>query len=71
MERRFVELIEYYRKVSELESTNGTVTRGELVKLFAESFGDLKKLQTQWHAYMRELRTDLDRARSQLGAAGP
>jgi len=36
-----------------------------LVKLFAESFGDLRKLEREWHAYMRELKTDLDRARGQ------
>jgi hypothetical protein len=23
----------------------------------------MKKLQSQWHAYMRELKTDLDRAK--------
>jgi hypothetical protein len=63
MERRFEDLIGYYRKISAIESSRGQVTRGELVKLFSESFGDMKKLQSQWHAYMRELKTDLDRAK--------
>lgn len=65
MEKRFKDLIGYYRKISAIESSGGNVTRGDLVKLFTESFGDLNQLQTQWHAYMRELKTDLDRARSQ------
>jgi hypothetical protein len=66
MERRFEDLIGYYRKISAIESDTGKITRGDLVKIFAESFGDLNKLQSQWHAYMRELKTDLDRAREQF-----
>jgi hypothetical protein len=64
MEKRFEQLIEYYRKISAIESGSGQVTRGDLVKLFADCFGDLRKLESQWHAYMRELKTDLDRAKS-------
>ncbi|MFM7975912.1 MAG: DUF1570 domain-containing protein, partial [Pirellula sp.] len=65
MERHFQELIDYYRKISAIESSSGQVTRGDLVQLFAESFGDLRKLEREWHAYMRELKTDLDRAKAQ------
>ena len=63
MERRFDDLMDYYRKISAIESSNQNITRGDLVKLFSESFGDLKLLQSQWQAHMRELKTDLDRAK--------
>jgi len=68
MERHFEKLIGYYRKISEIQTTHGSITRGQLVELFTDSFGDLRILQSQWHAYMRELKTDLDRARSQAAS---
>ena len=68
MERHFEKLIGYYRKISEIQTHQGSITRGQLVALFTDSFGDLRILQSQWHAYMRELKTDLDRARSQASS---
>lgn len=66
MERRFNDLIGYYRKIADIDSSDRQITRGDLVILFRDSFGDLNSLQSQWHAYMRDLKTDLDRARDKL-----
>jgi hypothetical protein len=63
MERRFKDLIGYYRKISAIDSSSQNITRGDLVKIFSDSFGDLDLLESQWHAYMRDLKTDLDRAK--------
>ncbi len=67
METRGPALIEYYRKVSELSGdADGNLERRVLVDQFQKSFGDLRILEGQWHAYMQSLKTDIDRMREAM-----
>jgi hypothetical protein len=66
METRGEKLVDYYRKISEISEGEEGIRRSELVDQFKESFGDLTLLQTQWHQYMSELKTDLDRMREAM-----
>lgn len=64
MEKRFQELIQYYLKCSELQADEaGRINRGQLVKVFTESFGDLRNLEQEFHSYMDTLKTDVQRMR--------
>jgi hypothetical protein len=63
MEKHCLQLVDYYRTLSELETESGSIPRRELIQHFVDTFGDLRTLQSEWHAYMRTLKTDLDRAR--------
>ena len=45
MEKHFVELVGYYRKISEVNARTGSIARSELLKYFSDSFGDVGKLQ--------------------------
>jgi hypothetical protein len=61
METRGPELVKYYQTLSELSEGEQGIRRGDLVESFKESFGDLRLLESQWHAYMGSLKTDIDR----------
>jgi hypothetical protein len=64
METRFQELIQYYLKCSELKGDEaGRLNRSELIKVFMESFGDVRALETEFHQYMATLKTDIQRMR--------
>ncbi|MCU0713041.1 MAG: DUF1570 domain-containing protein [Pirellula sp.] len=64
MERRFQDLIQYYLKCSELQGDEaGRINRSELVNVFTESFGDIRKLEQEFHLYMDTLKTDVERMR--------
>ncbi|MFN7290572.1 MAG: DUF1570 domain-containing protein [Pirellula sp.] len=64
MERHFQELIHYYLKCSELKGDDaGRVNRSELVKVFTDSFGDVRELESEFHQYMATLKTDVQRMR--------
>jgi hypothetical protein len=63
MEKHCLKLVEYYRRLSELDVGDEGIPRRDLVLHFRKVFGDLNALQSEWHAYMRTLKTDLDRAR--------
>jgi hypothetical protein len=66
MENKPEQLAEYYRRASEIEVSDEPIERKVLVDLFAEVFGDLKKLELDWHLYMESLKTDFDRLREAL-----
>ncbi|XZE22314.1 DUF1570 domain-containing protein [Pirellulaceae bacterium SH449] len=62
MERHFEKLVDYYRKCSELQADEqGMIERQTLVKLFTDSFGDLRPLESEFHRYMSTLKTDIQR----------
>lgn len=64
METRFKDLIQYYLKCSELKGDDaGRIDRRELVKVFSESFGDIRALESEFHQYMATLKTDVQRMR--------
>lgn len=61
MEKHFVKLVEYYRELGKLPKTRHTNPE-ELQKVFDQVFGENKQaLDGQWRAYMRSLKTDLER----------
>ena len=66
MENKPEKLVEYYRRTSELDASQGSIQRKELVDIFADVFGDLNKLEAQWHLYMQSLETDIDRLRKAM-----
>lgn len=61
METEPKKLVEYYRRTSQLDPSQGPITRGELVEIFANVFGDLRQLEGDWHRYMQSLETDMVR----------
>ena len=63
MEKHCLKLVDYYRLLSEIETETGAIPRRDLIRHFSSIFGDLNALQSEWHAYMRTLKTDIDRAR--------
>jgi hypothetical protein len=69
METRTEALLEYYRCISEL-SRDDAKDRGnrsdELIDPFRKCFGDLRELESQWHAYMANLKTDIERMREAM-----
>ncbi|TWU16804.1 DUF1570 domain-containing protein [Allorhodopirellula heiligendammensis] len=75
----FMELMQYYKKVGQLEEHEGDMTaailkeRSEnLLSVFDECFGDRTKLEMEWRRYMRTLRTDMERlAENRAGGTGP
>ncbi len=66
MENKPEKLVEYYRRTSEIDTSQGSVKRKELVDVFVDVFGDLNKLEGDWHLYMRSLETDIDRLRKAM-----
>jgi hypothetical protein len=66
MENKPAKLVEYYRRTSELDSSQGSIQRKELVDIFADVFGDLNKLEADWHLYMQSIETDIDRLRKAM-----
>jgi hypothetical protein len=66
MENKPEKLVEYYRRTSELDTSDGSIKRKELVDVFVDVFGDLNKLEVDWHLYMRSLETDIDRLRKAM-----
>jgi hypothetical protein len=66
MENKPEKLVEYYRRTSEIDPSDGPIQRKELVGIFVEVFGDLNKLEVDWHLYMRTLETDIDRLRKAM-----
>jgi hypothetical protein len=66
MENKPEKLVEYYRRTAEIDPTQDSVKRQELVDIFIDVFGDLKKLEIDWHLYMDSLITDIDRLKEAL-----
>ncbi|MCU0707663.1 MAG: DUF1570 domain-containing protein [Pirellula sp.] len=66
METRGETLVDYYQRISELSDSDQGIRRGDLIDHFRDSFGDLRALESQWHQYMVELKTDVDRMRDAM-----
>lgn len=64
MEHHFEALMRYYEAVSELEveANSPGIPRSRLSSIFRECFGDVPKLESQWRAYMLQLKPDVERA---------
>ncbi|WP_165698684.1 DUF1570 domain-containing protein [Bremerella volcania] len=61
MEKHFVKLVTYYRELGKLPKA-GHAEPEELQKVFDRVFGkDKQALDGQWRAYMRSLKTDLEK----------
>lgn len=61
MEKHFVKLVAYYRELGKLPKASHAKPE-ELQKVFDKVFGkDKQALDRQWRAYMRSLRTDLEK----------
>ncbi len=58
METRFQELLRYYQRISELESSPQGIPRDRLVQVFDETFGDRRLLEQQWRTAMSRLDTN-------------
>ena len=60
MERHFREFITFYRRIGEMPP-DVLISPQVLTELFSESFGtDRRSLDSEWRAYMRTLKTDLE-----------
>ena len=62
MEFHFEKLMKYYERVGQIpidEESEG-IERKKLVTLFQEIFGDMKRIDGDWHDYMRKLRPDVE-----------
>jgi hypothetical protein len=68
METHFEKLVDYYRRTSEIQGDDdGKIMRKELVQVFEDVFGDIRKLERSFHAYMETLKTNVDRMREAMG----
>lgn len=62
MERHFTKLVAYYRELGKLPEATHT-SPAELQSVFDKVFGkDKQALDGEWRAYMRSLKTDLEKA---------
>jgi hypothetical protein len=66
METKPEKLVEYYRRMSEMDPAQQKITREEVVAIFVDVFGDIPSLENDWHHYMRSLETDMDRLQKAL-----
>ena len=66
METKPEKLVEYYRRMSEMDPSQQKITREEVVAIFVDVFGNIPSLENDWHHYMRSLETDMDRLHKAL-----
>ena len=68
MEEHLAELLEFYKRmaVDTLETPHDDAWRAKTLSTFKDCFGDLNRLESQWRAYMRGLRTDLEKIRHKM-----
>lgn len=60
METRFNKLIEYYKKSTEFDNEASPQLR---IDAFTEIFGDMRRLEREFHVFMESLKSDIDRIR--------
>ena len=60
METRFNKLIEYYKKSTEFDNEASPQLR---IDAFTEIFGDMRRLEREFHMFMESLKSDIDRIR--------
>jgi len=60
METRFNKLIEYYKKSTEFDIEASPQLR---IDAFTEIFGDMRRLEREFHMFMESLKSDIDRIR--------
>ncbi len=67
MERRFSELMTYYRRLGEMPP-HVKLNPSLLEEIFRDVFGnDITRLESEWRAYMKGLKTDVDRVLEEAG----
>lgn len=68
MDRHLPELVQFYQAmaVDGFETPHDEAWRAKTLAAFRGSFGDLDELEKEWRAYMRGLRTDIEKLADKL-----